>query len=72
MCYSIFVILYCVILAIIAIDGFSIKKSRKTSTYICFLIFYSLTQKEGTTTTPLSIVCLLVLMLIYYENRDIN
>ncbi|SEL07386.1 hypothetical protein SAMN05216373_1411 [Streptococcus equinus] len=71
MCYSIFVILYCVILAIIAIDGFSIKKSRKTSTYICFLIFYSLTQKEGTT-TPLSIVCLLVLMLIYYENRDIN
>ena len=71
MCYSIFVILYCVILAIIAIDGFSIKKSRKTSTYVCFLIFYSLTQKEGTV-TPLSIVCLLVLMLIYYENRDIN
>ncbi|SDQ35697.1 hypothetical protein SAMN05216407_1209 [Streptococcus equinus] len=71
MCYSIFVILYCIILAVIAIDGFSIKKSRKTSTYVCFLIFYYLTQKEGTT-TPLSIVCLLVLMLIYYENRDIN
>ncbi len=71
MYYSIFVILYCIILAVIAIDGFSIKKSRKTSTYVCFLIFYSLNQNEDTTTL-LSIVCLLILMLIYYENRDIN
>ena len=71
MCYSIFVILYCVILAIITVDGFSIKKSRKTFTYVCFLIFYSLNQNEDTTTL-LSIICLLILMLIYYENRDIN
>lgn len=69
MYYSIFVILLCIASTVIVIDGFSVKKSRKASTYVCFLIFYSLTQNEGTT-TPLSIVCLLILMLIYYENRD--
>ena len=36
MYYSIFIILYCIILAVIAIDGFSIKKSRKTSTMFAF------------------------------------
>lgn len=46
MYYSIFVILYCIILAVIAIDGFSIKKSRKTSTYVCFFDFLFFNSKR--------------------------
>lgn len=69
MYYSIFVILFCIILAIIFIDGFFIKKNNKTSSYIIFLTCYVLSQKEANTSL-LTIVCLPILLLIYYENRD--
>lgn len=71
MYYSIFVILFCITLAIIFIDGFFIKKNNKVSSYIIFLTCYVLSQKEANTSF-LTIVCLLILLLIYYENRDKN
>ena len=68
MYYSIFTILLCAILVIIFVDSFLIRKKYDFSSYLCFLIFYPLSQKEENINW-LTLVCLLIFLWIYYDNR---